>query len=550
LIAIAALPCVVTLFAQAPNARITDFTAPNTDSAGRKSIIKGDAEPAAAGVFKIKKLHIDNYRADGPLDSTIDSSECLFDYKGSREVWSDKDLTLKTADARLSLKGIGFRFANSRLVVSNQVEAVIRRQALVNVTNAPTTSGNTNDFLRVTADSLDYFVDALTFQGRVRVVDPQGEVRCDTLKIKLGDKNALQEVEALENVILSQKETQARGKRALYNPNSGLLRLFENTRWRMGDREGQSELLILDRTNNTLRAETKVRMTIPSSLIATNAPGEVARATTNRLSISADSFDYAPTNATTGGAIAIFNGDVHAVDPQARLDCELLTIFFDQTNRLARAVADRNVVITRPDGSIKGVRAVFENDEITVPSNPTWRLKENSGTAELLVFNPRTREVRALKRVRMEIPIAAATNLFLGGGSTNRSTTLATNILVVTSDYFTNKNNVATFAGAVRASETRGQIDANKVELHLNATNRVQQVIADGDVIITEQKTQAIGQRADYNVISGIIRLTGNPKVISEDSETIAREFTVDLVKHQRQPLPPFQIKVRNLKKK
>lgn len=541
--------CVVATVAQTPNTRITGFSAPNTDSAGRKAVVKGDqAEPAGPGIFKIKNLHIDNYRADGQHDSTIDSSECFFDHKQTHDVWSEKDLALKTIDGRLSLKGVGYRFSNSHLTISNKVEALMRRQALAE-TAGVTNSANTNDLLRVTADRLEYFVDSLTFRGQVHVIDAQGEVLCQTLKVKLGEKNALQEVEALEDVILKQKDTEARGNRAIYTPSSGLLRLYDNTRWRMGDREGESQLLILDRTNTTLRAETKVRMTIPSSLLATNASAETTRTSTNKLTISADSFDYAPTNAITHGAIAIFNGDVHAIDPQARLDCELLTIFFDRTNHLTRAVADRNVVITRTDGSIRGLRAIFENNEITVPSNPTWRLKENCGTAELLAFNPRTREVRALNKVRMEIPVAAATNVFLPGAATNRAPSLGTNILVITADYFTNKHNTATFAGAVRASEPRGQIDANKLELHLNSSNRVQRVMADGDVIITENSAQAIGQNADYNVQTGIIRLTGRPKVITEESETVAREFVVDLNKHQRQPLPPFKIIVRNVKK-
>src|SRR4051812_4894747 len=106
---VAAMVCDVV--AQVPNAKITDFSAPNTDSAGRKSVIKGDAEPASPGIFRIRRLHIDNYRLDGALDSTIDSSECLFDSKGTHDVWSDKDLALKTVDGRVALKGIGFRFA-------------------------------------------------------------------------------------------------------------------------------------------------------------------------------------------------------------------------------------------------------------------------------------------------------------------------------------------------------------------------------------------------------------------------------------------------------
>jgi lipopolysaccharide export system protein LptA len=546
------------VFAQAPKtARITDFNAPNVDPSGRKSIVRGaDAEPTGAGIFKITKPHVDNYKADGALDNTIDASECMFDSRATHDVWSDKDLLMKTTDGRLSLKGVGFRFSNSHLTVSNKVEAIIRRQVVANAVGAAKPGAPaTNDFLRVTADSLEHSAEFIVFKGGVRVVDPQGEVRCDLLKVKLDEKNAPQEIEALDNVILLQQETEARGKRALYNPNSGLLKLFENARWRMGDREGESELLILDRTNKTLRAETKVKMTLPSSLLSTNAPAQGStRASTNKLAISADTFDYAPTNTITHGAIAIFNGNVHAVDPQAMLDCELLTIFFDQTNHLARAVADRNVVITRPDGSIKGVRAVFEKDEITIPSTPTWRLKENSGSAELLVFNPRTREVRALKSVRMEIPVASQTNLLLSASAekstnSNPQTTVA-NILVVTADYFTNKDNIATFSEHVRASEPRGQIDANKIELHFNATNRVERVIADGDVILTEEKTQAIGQRADYDVAAGLIRLTGAPRVFSEDRKIIAEEFIVDRQRNRFQPVAPFRIEIRNLKKK
>lgn len=551
ILAVLTLFSAVGIFAQAPRTgRITDFNAPNVDASGRKMIVRGaNAEPVSKGVYQITKPHVDNYNADGSLYNTIDASQCFFDLNGSQDVWSDKDLSMKTTDGRLSLKGVGFRYSKSHLVVSNDVEAVIRRQALAGAVAGPAQVGNgTNEFLRVTADSLEHSPEEIVFRGHVRVIDPQGEVQSDFLRLKLDDNNRPREVEAVDNVLLRQEQTEARGKRAVYNPNSGLLRLMDHARWRMGDREGESELLILDRTNKTLRAENKVKMSLPSSLLATNAPGQAARASTNRLTITADAFDYAPTNSVTHGPIAIFNGNVHAIDPQAGLDCELLTIFFDHTNHLARAVADRDVQISRPDGSIKGVRAVFENDEITVPSGPTWRFKENHGSADLLVFNPRTREVRALKNVRMEIPVASATNLMFSASSTNHPA-MGTNMLIVTAEYFTNRDNVATFANNVRASEPRGQIDANRIELHLNSTNRVERVVADGDVILTEEKTQAIGQRADYNVLNGIIRLTGAPRILSENRQIIAREFVVDRQKNQFQPIAPFRIEVRKLRK-
>lgn len=542
--------CVVAVLAQAPpGARISNFEAPTSDTAGKHSVVKGaNAEPVGKGVYKITAPHVDNFGARGVLESTIDAKECFFDPSGSQDVWSDKEFTLKRVDGQMFLKGVGFRWTSrtSQLVVSNNVEALIQRRAVA----SETAGAGSSNAVRITAQSLRYDTDLVTFSGNVRAIDSNGEVQARVVKVRLDEKNDLLEIEAIDDVLIAQKERQieARGARAVYNRISGLLRLTEKTRWKMGDRFGESESLILDRTNNTLRAENNVKMSLPSSLVTTNLPGESARSSTNRLNISADAFDYAPTNVTTLGPIAIFNGNVHAVDPQAALDCELLTLFFDATNRLVRAVADRDVQIARGDGWIKGTRAVFEKDEITIPNNPTWRLRDNTGAAELLVFNPRTREVRAVKKVRMEIPVSGATNLLLSANGTTNTAPPTSSMLIVTADYFTNRNNIATFSDNVRASETRGQIDANKIEVHLNSTNRVERVVAEGDVIIIEEKTRAIGQRADYDVTAGLIRLTGNPKVIGEEATAIAKEFVIDLINHKRQPVAPFRIEVRNIK--
>jgi lipopolysaccharide transport protein LptA len=544
--------CRLVVLAQAPpGASISNFEAPTGDTAGRHLVVKGaNAKPIGKGVYKITAPHVDNFSAPRVLESTIDAKECFFDPSGSQDVWSDTEFEMKRVDGQMFLKGVGFRWTSrtSQLVVSNNVEALIQRRAVASATAG---SGSSNA-VRITAHSLRYDTDLVTFTGDVRAIDSNGEVQARVVRVRLDEKNDLLEIEAIDDVLITQNERQieARGARAVYNRISGLLRLTEKTRWKMGDRLGESELLILDRTNNTLRAENKVNMSLPSSLVTTNLPGESTRASTNRLNISADAFDYALTNLTTGGPIVIFNGNVHAVDPQAELNCELLTLFFDATNRLVRAVADRDVQIARGDGWIKGTRAVFEKDEITIPNNPTWRLRDNTGAAELLVFNPRTREVRAIKKVRMEIPISGATNLLLGATGTTNTAPPTSSMLIVTADYFTNLNNVATFADNVRASETRGQIDANKIEVHLNSTNRVERVVAEGDVIIIEEKTHAIGQRADYDVTGGLIRLTGNPKVIGEDATAIAKEFVIDLINHKRQPVAPFRIEVRNIKQK
>lgn len=534
-------------FAQTPTARFKNFQAPTPDRNGRKSILKGaDASHIGNGIFHIIGPHVETYKPDDSIDMTIDATECLFDKDNSKDVWSEKDLSMKTADGRLSLKGVGFRWISteSRLVVSNQVEAVIARDTLAQgAAGAQQPSTNT---LKVTSKAMDYRPDLIVFYGDVHVVDAQGEVQCQTLKVRYDERNTLQEVEALDDVTLTQDQTQAHGRRALYSPTSGLLRLYENTTWRMADRHGSSELLILDRTNNTIRAETKVRMTFPSTLLATNTPGQAAPTNRTEVTIAAETFDYAPTNALSHGPIAIFNGDVHAIDPQATLDCQLLTIFFNQTNKLVRAVADREVQISRPDTKISGPRAVFENDEVTV-DQPKWKLQDRTGSSDTLTFNPRTREAHAAHNVRMLIPFSSATNFLLTATnpqSTNGAPQLTTNLLLITAEFFTNKNDVATFSQNARASEPRGQIDANLLAVEFGSSNQVARIIADGDVILTEQKSQAIAQRAVYDRATEKIRLTGLPRVHSEGNRIIAREIIFDRNSGKFHYLAPYRVEV------
>src|SRR5688500_16731337 len=82
-----------------PNARVKDFQAPAADESGRKSLLKGaDAVHLTNGIFKITAPHVDTFRRDGAIDMTIDAAECLFDNAKTREVWSDKSLSVKRGD--------------------------------------------------------------------------------------------------------------------------------------------------------------------------------------------------------------------------------------------------------------------------------------------------------------------------------------------------------------------------------------------------------------------------------------------------------------------
>jgi lipopolysaccharide transport protein LptA len=527
-------------------AAVKDFRA-EAEQGGKRMRVQGDANTLGNGLWLIKTPHLETFKADGTADSIIDATESHFQQTGSGDLWGDKELKLRTADGRMSIQGVGFYWlaSQSQLTVSNEVKAIIRRQAVLENAGATGVTNRSGGNIEVTSDRVVYASDFLEFTGHVHVIDPQGDVQADFLKVRFEQGQSWREMEAVGNVVLSQGETQARGRRAIYTRANGLFRLFENTKWKMADREGESELLIWDRTNNTIRAENKVKMILPASLIATNtAEAKLKQENTNKVTITADTFDYAPTNVSTRGPIAIYNGNVRAVEPQANLDCELLTIYFSASNKLARAVADRSVNIARPDTLLQGDKAVFENEEVTVTGHPRWTHQDRRGTSEVLVFNPRTREIRATD-VRLEIPNVSGTNSMLGSiTGTNAPKQSVTNIMVVTARFFTNANNVATFYDHVRANDPRGQIDANQIAVYMNSTNRIERILASGEVILTEDKTQATADQADYDLKTETIRLTGKPRVFTDGREIIAREFLVDRKSNQFIPIAPYWAKL------
>lgn len=520
----------------AARVRMKDFQTHSADPAGKKKFfLKGDdAEPQTNDVIKITRPRVDTFKDDGTVNLRVDAAEAFF-HSRSNTIWSAKELSVKSADEKMSIKGVGFGWdpTASKLSISNRVEATLRREAFA------TNQSGTN-VIHIASDWFSHTAALVQFGGNVRVTDADGNVRAELLKVFFDQANDVREIEAIGSVFLTQGKTEAEGARAVFERQRGILRLFEKTKWRQENRRGESEALVLDRQRNTLRAERNVRMTLPSSLISTNAPSDKP----GEVVITAETFDYDATNSVSAGAVAVFNGNVKAREPQANLDCALLTIFFDKTNKVERAIADRDVVITSQQAEVKGTRAVFEKEEITIAGPPTWTMEKRTGSSELLVLNTRTREIRALTNVAMRIPAASLPSSILAPASATNTAPRNTELLV-TANSFRHWTNIALFEGSVRAQEERGQIDANQIQLLIGASNRVERITATKDVIITHDQTQAIGQFADYDLVTQTIRLTGKPKAWTEDREIDAREFLIDRNTGQFKALPPYKIKLK-----
>jgi len=99
----------------------------------KKSLLTGaQAVPQANGRVLIRQLRIESYDRQGMTNLVIEAPECNFDY-GTRQAWSDGPLKITDGRGRFSMEGNrGFVWnqTNSNLVVSNQVKASIRKDAI------------------------------------------------------------------------------------------------------------------------------------------------------------------------------------------------------------------------------------------------------------------------------------------------------------------------------------------------------------------------------------------------------------------------------------
>ena len=68
----------------------------------------------------------------------------------------------------------------------------------------------------------------------------------------------VQKIEAIEKVSLTQKETEVHSGRAIYNTRDNIIQILDKPIWKSGLREGSSDTLLLNRSNNTFFAEGNV----------------------------------------------------------------------------------------------------------------------------------------------------------------------------------------------------------------------------------------------------------------------------------------------------
>lgn len=125
------------LTAQAPQVKTSGSTFYAQEGGRNVALFKGDATQQPEGVVLLRNFRMETLSAREEPEMIITSPECRFKV-ATRSAASEGPIKLRRADGLFSIEGTGFDWnqQETRLAISNQVRAVIRRTVFATTTNA------------------------------------------------------------------------------------------------------------------------------------------------------------------------------------------------------------------------------------------------------------------------------------------------------------------------------------------------------------------------------------------------------------------------------
>lgn len=453
-----------------------------------KTLLEGAHAKPEGRMFFLTDAKLTTFSTNGAVEIVATAPRCVFN-RELNTVNSDGALRVQSGDRKYLLEGRGFLLdlTNSLLWITNDAHTS-------SMEGLPLSPGGT---LSVQANEasgqgpLDVFSDTLFYdrhagiawyRGNVRVVSTNLHMTADSLKLDLeSDTNSLKTVHVNGHVVIDYGATHALGEQAIYDAATDTMKLTGNPSWRMGERNGRGDELVLEGMNGSFRVNGRGFLELPTGSNPTNFfAGPDANAggnsTNGLLQISCDSYEIR-TNA--GIITAIFHDQVQAVKltngvPAGNISCNLLTVRATASNQVQETVAEQNVVVERNDGVIRAEKAVFSGTVVEFTGNPTWKSDQREGSGDRLTVNTEKNEMQMLGRGKVKLPAGESGIAGLATGSTNSAAAGTNQFVEISSDSYTLAQTSGVFQGNVRVHGPQLDLSCGVLMTHWSLPGEVE----------------------------------------------------------------------------
>lgn len=198
---------------------------------------------------------------------------------------------------------------------------------------------------------------------------------------------------------------------------------------------------------------------------------------------------------------AVYSGHAKAVRDTTTLTCDALEVQYEAGQDVTRIIARGSVEAVDGERWARGNEAVYENATgvLTIHGQPQARQGKRTVEGEEVVFTTGTDTLvvtQARTRVEDEQAPGAEARLSIDADTLTLESAKAQ----------------AVWRGHVRARRGPTLLLAPELTAHYDEGGAISRVEARGGVEVTERDRWARGQRADYEVRSGVLVVTGRPE--------------------------------------
>ncbi|HIL72591.1 MAG TPA: hypothetical protein EYG44_00010 [Verrucomicrobia bacterium] len=496
----------------------------------RISILTGtEAVFQADGTLALTNPRLVTVTDDGKTNLVFTASECLYD-QDKKTIRSTGELSLSTGDGQMQLKGVGFsgNLAGPTLSVLSNVVAKLDKK----LTQARQKSAKP-ELLQITSRQFELEPGRALFRDSVLVKDADGTLSSDSIAVGMREDDwEVQTILASGNVALQAEQIKTTSEQADYDLPAGLIVLKGNPSWTMGERSGRANLLMIHRESQSVNAEGDVYMRLPAGaggaggLLDFNAPtaGSAKASKGESVEIRSNIFLFqAATEENVG--FARYIGAVQLTRGEGRLQCSFLSVRLAKGSGGAVESVNAEVGVNLAQGGdqLTAQTATYDLAQKTIQfrGGARWNLGTQSGEARSVELSPDDGVFRASGRVKMQLPQPKGDARFLLPAKTEPSG----EPLLIVCDSFeyrqaeeTKGLDSATFTGNVVLSGDEGlRVLAQNVVIGIDSESAgLVSLDASGDLVVSttgENAMRYVGDRLVYSTADETMRLTGKPSV-------------------------------------
>jgi lipopolysaccharide export system protein LptA len=437
--------------------------------------------------FKAESYRLVRDRMTNQLELIVEAPECLFD-RTSQQASSPGPLKVHSGDGRLLIEGVGFLLrqgSNNNLVlnISNQVSTTIKGARLGQSPIGDTNAAASNTIVIHSGDlTYDRSTDLITYTKDVHAGDQQTDLTTDVLRIGLNTNNAVQNVVADRNVVISiTNGGHIFGTRAVYEAAAGnnFVTITGEPRWEDGLREGTATQFIYNGIDSTFRAEGDAHFKLPRNSFTNSDFGLIS---------------------LPAGSTSATNSATNLIE----LSADSVTVQRPTNGPIQGMIAERNVVVLDPDTGNRatGDRGVYsaETGRLQLIGNAALEGGLRLTRADVLEFNRVNQTLVGQTNAFIRLPVASLGHSLSLSNSPSSGRTNATNLfLEVRANWYEYAADVLTFREKVRGTLLEG--DTPRVTLNCDdlavtfLSNNVQRVVARTNVYAHQLPLEKKGGR-------------------------------------------------------